>query len=158
VARAPDIVEMCFEYRGDPARVFAGLLGVTASHVFELSQAAEHRALPRRDAALRDRQGFLPSDLGARVSTEIRVVATWIPRTDTLRLEGYFADLSTALPARRGRRYAFFSPTFVKPPPGWHALFLRLMATGLPLDVTFAQATLHRQSGLCVEIAFDPPR
>jgi hypothetical protein len=159
MARAADIVEMSFVFRDEPARVFATLLGLSdgAPHVFELSEAAEQRALALRPS--RTPPGYSPPDFGAKTSSRIRTTATYSSRADTLRVEGYFADLSTALPARPGPRFAIVSPTFVMPPPGWDALFRRLSAARAPLDATFARVSLHAGNGKSVvEIAFQPPR
>ena len=159
MARAPDIVEMSFVFRDEPARVFTTLLGLAdgAPHVFELSEAAEQRALAIRPS--RTPPGYSPPDFTAKTSTKIRVTATYSSRHDTLRVEGYFADLSTALPARAGHRFAIVSPSFVMPPPGWDALFRRLSAARAPLDATFARVSLHHVNGKSVvEIGLHPPR
>lgn len=159
MARAADIVEMSFVFRDEPARVFATLLGLSdgVAHVFELSEAAEQRALAIRPS--RTPPGYSPPDFGAKVSSRIRTTATYSSRADTLRVEGYFADLSTALPARTGHRFAIVSPSFVMPPPGWDALFRRLSAARAPLDETFARVSLHHPNGRAVvEIAFQAPR
>lgn len=158
MARAPDIVEMSFVFRDEPARVFATLLGLVdgAPHLFELSEAAEQRALAIRPS--RTPPGYSPPDFGAKTSSRIRTTATYSSRADTLRLEGFFADLSTAIPPR-SMRYAIVSPSFVMPPPGWDALFRRLSAARAPLDETFARVSLHAGNGRSiVEIAFQPPR
>lgn len=149
---------MSFGFRDEPARVLQALLGLAdgAPHVFELSEDAEHRVTLRRPRA---QPGYALPDFTTRVSSTIRATATWAARTDTLHLEGYFADLSTALPARPGHRFAIQSPAFVMPPPGWDALFRRLSAARAPLDATFAQVRLLHVSGRSqIEIAFDPPR
>jgi hypothetical protein len=159
MARAPDIVEMSFVFRDEPARVLATLLGVAdgAPHVFELSEAAEHRALATRPS--RTPPGYSPPDFNAKTSAKIQATATYSSRADTMRVEGYFADLSTALPARPGPRFAIVSPSFVMPPRGWDALFRRLSAARAPLDATFARVSLHHANGKSVvEIAFHPPR
>ena len=162
MARAADIVEMSFVFRDEPARVFATLLGLAdgAAHVFELSEAAEQRALADvQSRPSRTPPGYSPPDFSAKTSAKIRVTATYGSRADTLRLEGYFADLSTALPSRSGHRFAIVSPSFVMPPPGWDALFRRLSAARAPLDATFARVSLQHANGKSVvEIAFHPPR
>lgn len=149
---------MSFGFRDEPARVLQALLGLAddAPHVFELSEDAEHRVALRRPRA---QPGYALPDFTARTSSTIRVTATWTPRTETLHLEGHFADLSTALPARPGPRFAIQSPAFVLPPPGWEPLFRRLSAARAPLDATFAQVRLLHVGGKSqIEIAFDPPR
>jgi len=159
MARAADIVEMSFVFRDEPARVLAALLGLAddAPHVFELSEAAEQRGLATRPP--RTPPGYSPPDFSTRTSTKIRVTAAYSARTDTLRVDGYFADLTTALPARQGLRFAIVSPSFVMPPPGWDALFRRLSAARAALDATFARVSLHHHGGKSVvEIAFAPPR
>ena len=159
MARAPDIVEMSFVFRDEPARVLATLLGVAdgVPHVFELSEAAEQRALAIRPS--RTPPGYSAPDFAAKTSTKIKATTTYSSRADTLRVEGYFADLSTALPARPGPRFAIVSPSFVMPPPGWDALFRRLSAARAPLDATFARVSLQHTNGRAViEIAFHPPR
>lgn len=149
---------MSFGFRDEPARVVQALLGLVdgAPHVFELSEETEHRVTLRRPRA---QPGYALPDFTARISAAIRVTAIWSARAETLRLDGYFADLSTALPTRPGPRYAIQSPTFVMPPAGWEALFRRLSAARAPLDATFAQVRLlHVNAKSQIEIAFDPPR
>lgn len=154
VARAPNIVAKTFDYRGVPARTFAMLLELPLDRAtvatFELSESDEHRALPERDAALRDPNGFL-SDLQSRTSTMIRQTATWDARAGTLRLEGYVADMATAYPHLAGPQFSFTSPGFAKDhiPAGWRALFVKL----LPLPaVREANSTTDRRT---VEIALE---
>ena len=159
MARAPDIVEATHAFHREPAQVLASLLGLVADtpHVFELSEATEQSGLGTR--VPRTQPGYAPPDYSARVSSKVRVTATYFPRADFLRLEGHFADLSTALPARSGPRIAIISPSFIQPPPGWDALFRRLSATRVPLDATFARISLlHAEGKSLVEVAFDPPR
>ena len=150
---------MSFVFRDEPARVFATLLGLTdgTSHTFELSEATEHRALPVR--RVRTQPGYAPVDHDSRTSTKVRATASWSARAETLKLDGYFADMGTAIPARPGPRFAIVSPHFVMPPAGWDALFRRLSAARAPLDATFARVMLHHHNGKSiVEVAFDPPR
>ena len=159
MARAPDIVEMSFVFRDEPARVFSTLLGISPAtpHVFELSEQTEQAAVVSR--RIRTQPGYAPADLGSKIASKIRVIATWEPRGETLRLDGHFADRATALPARPGPRFAIVSPSFVMPPPGWDGLFRRLSAARAPLDATFVRVTLHHHNGKSiVEVAFDPPR
>jgi hypothetical protein len=148
---------MSFAFRDEPARVLHALLGLAGvPHVFELSEDAEHRVTLRRPRA---QPGYALPDFTTRASSAIRVTATWVAPTETLRLDGHFADLATALPARPGPRFAIQSPAFVMPLPGWEALFRRLSAARAPLDATFAQVRLHHVNGKSqIEIAFDPPR
>ena len=121
MARAPDVIAKTFAYRGDAARALAELLVLPGdgAYVFELSQAAEHRALPARDAALRDPDGMLSSELGWRTSTQIREAIEW--RGDAVQLDGYVADLATAYPHGAGPQFTFMSPGFVSgaAPAGW---------------------------------------
>src|SRR5262249_37671695 len=132
VARAANIVQSSFTYRGDAARALAALLDLPPDHkatgTYELSQNWEHSALPARDAALRDPKGFLPWELGWRTSTMIRNTASWDPRGATLELTGYVADVTTAIPHGEGPRWSFTSPMFSKDeaPPGWRALVAKL--------------------------------
>lgn len=122
VARAPDIVARTVEYRGEAARALVTLLQLPdGATTFELSQADEHRALPARDAALRDPGGFLSSELAWQTSTQIRAVAT--SKAGVLQLAGYVADLGTASFGAGRPRYAFSSPAFslaeLDRMPGW---------------------------------------
>jgi hypothetical protein len=133
-ARAPDIVKKSFEFRGQAAQTFSRLLQLAADRDatlrFELSQAAEHRALPERDAELRDERGTLSSNLGWRTSDHAQVTATWRPAARLLRIEGYVADTSTGYPRSEGPACWFSSPLFSESEidrlPGWKALFLAL--------------------------------
>ena len=133
-ARAPDIVKKSFQYRGASAEAIARVLQLPADRpatvTFELSQAAEHRALPERDAALRDADGTLSSELAWRTSDKIQVAVTWQPKARLLRIEGYVHDLSTSSFGNGRLRWGFGSPGFVESEidryPGWKALFLTL--------------------------------
>jgi hypothetical protein len=135
-ARAPDIVRKSFEFHGPAAETFARLLQLPldrdATARFELSQAAEHRALPERDAALRDERGTLSSNLPERISDHVRVTVTWKPRARILRLEGHVADASTAHPRPEGPACWFSSPNFAEGEidrlPGWKPLVLALLS------------------------------
>jgi len=130
-ARAADIVKKTVVFRGPAAETFARLLQLSpdqdATVRFELSQAAEHRALPERDAALRDERGTLPSSLGWRVSDHVQVTAIWKARSRLLSIDGYVADASTAHPRPEGPACWFSSPVFAESEidrlPGWKALF-----------------------------------
>ena len=134
-ARAPDIVKKTFEFRGPAGETFARLLQLSpdqdATARFELSQAAEHRALPDRDAALRDERGTLPVTLVERVSDHVQVTVTWKANARLLRIEGYVADASTAHPRPEGPACWFTSPNFSESEidrlPGWKPLFLALL-------------------------------
>jgi hypothetical protein len=135
-ARAPDIVKRSFVFHGQAAETLARLLQLPpdrpANVRYELSQAAEHRALPESDAALRDPRGTLRTDITLRASDRIDVTATWDPRARRLRLDGWVADLSTGFPRAEGPACAFGSPYFFEKDidrfPGWKALFLALRA------------------------------
>ena len=137
-ARAPDIVKKTVVFRGAAAEAFAHMLQLSpdrdAAVRFELSQAAEHRALPERDAALRDEKGTLPSTLGWRVSDQVQVTTTWKAASRLLTIDGYLADASTAHPRPEGPACWFSSPVFAESEidrlPGWKALFL--VASALP--------------------------
>jgi hypothetical protein len=104
--------------------------GPDATIRFELSQAVEHRALPERDAALRDERGALPWSLGWRTSDQVQVTATWKAGARLLRIEGYVADASTGYPRSEGPACGFSSPLFdegeIDRLPGWKALFVAL--------------------------------
>ena len=172
MARAPDVVKRSFEYRGEPARAFAKLVALAldapARVAFELSQSDEHRALPDRDAALREPDGFLSSELGWRVSTAIRMVATW--RDGVLRLDGYVADLDTAHPRMDGPRFRFSSPMIddAAQLPGWRAVIEAGVREAALADGERAIASVVRVATydarnraidkLCASIAFGPPR
>ncbi len=176
MARAADVVKRSFEYRGEPGRAFAELLALAldapARVAFELSQADEHRALPDRDAALRDPDGFLSSELGWRVSTTIRMVATW--RDAVLRLDGYVADLDTAHPRMAGPRFRFVSPMVddATQLPGWRALIASVGEAGVRevelgsgeraiasvLRVATYDARSRAVDKLCASVAFGPAR
>jgi hypothetical protein len=134
-ARAADVVEKSFTYRANAARAFAALLELPSAArpivEFDLSQGAEHRALPERDEALRDPGGALSPELEWRTSTEIHETATWDAATGILRLDGYVADVGTALPAQEGPAWRFSSPWFTESdvdhlPHGWGRLLLKL--------------------------------
>jgi hypothetical protein len=118
VARAPDVLTQRIELRD--ASAFAQLLGTGR---FELSQAAEHAALPKRDAALRDANGYL-SELQAKISTQVFETVTWDGKV--LVLDGYVADLTTAFPHAEMPRWSFASPAFATPPESWKALYAKL--------------------------------
>jgi len=151
-ARAPDIVKKSFVFSGPAAETLARLLQLSpdrdATVHLELSQAAEHRALPERDAALRDERGTLGSNLGERISDHVRVTATWKPRARLLRLDGYVADLSTAHPRPEGPACWLSSPNFAESEidrlPGWKALFLALR----PLPAQAGQGVVAEQRHL----------
>ena len=121
VARAPDISSQRFELHD--AKAFAELLG---SGRFELSQAAEHRALPKRDAALRDASGYL-SELDAKISTQVFETVAWTGKV--LVLDGYVADMMTAFPHLEVPRWSFASPAFdgATPPESWKPLYAKLL-------------------------------
>lgn len=134
-ARAADVVKKSFAYRANAARAFAALLELPSAArtivEFDLSQGAEHRALPDRDEALRDPGGTLSPELEWRTSTQIHETATWDAATGILRLDGYVADLGTALPAQEGPAWRFSSPWFTESdvdhlPHGWGRLLLKL--------------------------------
>jgi MYXO-CTERM domain-containing protein len=106
-ARAPNLVEKSFTYRGDAARAFAALLGLSSDRRivrFELPESDDHSA--------------------------IHETATWDPAADVLRLEGYVADRNTALPRQGGLAFSFSSPWFSETEseqvPGWKPLLAKL--------------------------------
>jgi hypothetical protein len=121
VARAPDITKQRFELRN--AKTFADFLG---SGRFELSQAAEHRAMPTHDAALRESGGGL-SELQVKISTAVTETASW--DGNVLRMEGYVADITTAYPHLEVPRWSFSSPQFpaTAVPHSWNQLYQKLL-------------------------------
>lgn len=121
VARAPDITKQRFELRN--ARAFADFLG---SGRFELSQAAEHRAMPTHDAALRDPNGTL-SELQVKISTAVTETASW--DGTVLWMDGYVADITTAFPHMDTPRWSFLSPQFpaTAVPRSWKDLYEKLL-------------------------------
>lgn len=136
VARMADIAEQTFTYQGAAADQLAALLELRSSQetrTFPLSQMAEGRAMPTRDAALRDARGTLPPDLDQRASGVVSVTAT---RTSTgLTLKGWMLDGTTALPMQAGPRFSFQSPSVVEAElrtlPAWSVLYEKLR--GLPV-------------------------
>jgi hypothetical protein len=70
VARSPDTVPTTYELRGADARAAAAWFVVT----LELSQSAEHRARPDRDAALRSPDGATLDRIDTYGSTNHTVV------------------------------------------------------------------------------------
>lgn len=125
VARAPDIVPMDYELTGAEAHAVAAWFGFTADGtvMLELSQSAEHRARPDRDAALRSPDGTLPWELGWRVSTVLHASVT--RRGDRLMLAGHAADVTTSFPHEASPRFVFASPLIssIAEAPGWFGLY-----------------------------------
>ena len=121
VARAPDITEQRFELRN--AKAFGDFLG---SGRFQLSQAAEHRALPKHDAELRDANGLL-SELEVKTSIAVTETASW--DGEVLWMDGYVADIATAFPHMDLPRWSFSSPQFeaTAVPHSWKELYQKLL-------------------------------
>jgi hypothetical protein len=128
-----DISQQTFTYQGAAAEKLAVLLELRPPHqtrTFPLYQFAEGRAMPKRDAALRDAHGNLPPDLDQRASGLVSVTAT---RTSSgLTLKGWMLDRTTALPTQAGPRFWFQSPsvleTELRTLPAWGVVYEKLRA------------------------------
>jgi len=135
-ARAPDWVKKTFMYRGDAAVALGALLGLPGRRAvveLELSQATEQMALPERQAALAGPDGgTAQSELASRTSSTVQEVVIWDPAARVIGLEGYFAEMSTALPAQAGLEWSCTSPLFseaeIDKLPGWKPLLPKLVA------------------------------
>jgi hypothetical protein len=143
VARAPDLVNKTFTYKGDAARAFAGLLELPNDKrtvvKFELSQMDEDRVMPHVDAASGDPAAPVSILPEWKAAGTLRETVTWDPGAGTLVLEGFVSDTNTALPHMGGLAYSFHSPLFseheIDKLPGWQPLLPKIVAkpaTALP--------------------------